>query len=112
VNEDSLDGSPVIKTGNANHFRGVLAVNGKLTLTGTHLTFRASRLNLETYERSYPLRAVTAVEPRRGLAIVGDGLALLLPGEEEERFVVFGRQQWMREIQHARDALAPQKPVE
>jgi len=112
VNADSLDGSPVLKTGNANHFRGVMAVNGKLTLTGTHLTFRASRLNLDVYERSYPLRAVTGVEPRRGLAIVGDGLALLLPGEAEERFVVFGRQEWLREIQSARDTLAQHTPVE
>lgn len=106
MNDDSLDGSPVIRTGNANHFRGMLAVNGRLTLTGSHLTFRASRLNLQVYEQSYPLKAVTAVEPRRGLALVGDGMAVLLPEGHEERFVVFGRRDWIREIESAQDALS------
>lgn len=100
-------GTAVVKTGNANHFRGVLAVNGRLTLTGSHLTFQANRLNLQVYERSYPLNAITAVEPRRGLALVGDGLAIILPDDQEERFVVFGRREWMRDIQTARDAMAP-----
>jgi len=98
----------VLRAGNANHFRGILAVNGRLTLTDTHLTFRAGRLNLQSYEESYPLASVKAVEPRRGLAMVGDGLALLLEGDREERFVVFGRREWLREIQEARDALAIQ----
>ncbi|MDH4043868.1 MAG: GRAM domain-containing protein [Gemmatimonadota bacterium] len=106
MNEDSLDGSPILKTGNANHFRGMLAVNGRLTLTGSHLTFRANRLNLQVYEQSYPLKAVTAVEPRRGLALIGDGMAVLLQEGHEERFVVFGRGDWIREIAAAQDALA------
>jgi hypothetical protein len=80
-------------------------VNGRLTLTGTHLTFRTGRLNLKTYERSFPLDTIQAVEPRRGLAVVGDGLAVLLPEGQEERFVVFGRGEWLRQIQAARDAL-------
>jgi len=105
VNEDARDGGPVLRTGNANHCRGVLAINGKLTLTDTHLTFQANRLNLQVYEQSYPLRAIAGVEPRRGLALVGDGIALLLPGQHEERFVVFGRRDWLREIEAARDAL-------
>lgn len=105
MNDVASEGSPVLRAGNANHFRGILAVNGKLTLTDTHLTFRASRLNLQVYERSYPLDAIQAVEPRRGLAVVGDGLALVLPEGTEERFVVFGRREWLREIQAARDAL-------
>lgn len=106
MSETVRDGSPVLRTGNANHFRGIMAVNGRLTLTDTHLTFRAGRLNLQIYERSYPLDTIRAVEPRRGLALVGDGLALLLLQDQEERFVVFGRREWMREIQDARDALA------
>jgi hypothetical protein len=105
VSEESPGGRAVLRTGNANHFRGILAVNGKLTLTATHLTFRAGRLNLQTYEQSFPLDAIQGVEPRRGLALVGDGLAVLLPDGEEERFVVFGRREWLREIQGARDAL-------
>jgi len=105
VNDEVLDGGPVLRTGNANHCRGVLAVNGTLTLTDTHVTFQANRLNLQVYEQSYPLRAIAGVEPRRGLALVGDGIALLLPGDHEERFVVFGRRDWLRDIEAARDAL-------
>jgi hypothetical protein len=106
MNADPADGSAVIKTGNANHFRGVLAVNGRLTLTGDHLTFQASRLNLLVYEQSYPLKAITAVEPRRGLALVGDGMAVVLHAGHEERFVVFGRRDWIQQIQAAQKALS------
>jgi hypothetical protein len=95
-----------VHTGGANHFRGVLAVNGQLTLREASLSFKAGRLNLQTYEQSYPLAEIAAVEPRRGLALVGDGMAVVLRDGREERFVVFGRREWIRQILAARDAVA------
>lgn len=92
------------RTGGANHFRGLLAVNGQLTLSEAALTFRAGRFNLQSYEQSYALADIAAIEPRRGLALVGDGMAVILRDGREERFVVFGRREWMREILAARDA--------
>ncbi len=105
MGEDSGGSAPVY-AGGASHFRGVLAVNGQLTLSDIALSFKAGRLNLQTYEHSIPLADIAAVEPRRGLAIVGDGMAVILRDGHEERFVVFGRRVWIRQILAARDALA------
>ena len=99
-------GSAPVHAGGANHFRGVLAVNGQLTLSETALSFKAGRLNLQIYEHSIPLSDIAAVEPRRGLALVGDGMAVIRRDGREERFVVFGRRVWIRHILAARDALA------
>jgi hypothetical protein len=103
--DEESDGLAPVRTGGANHFRGVLAVNGQLTLTGADLRFKAGRLNLQSYEASIPLAEIAAVQPRRGLALVGDGMAVVLHDGREERFVVFGRGEWIRQILAARDAL-------
>ncbi len=97
----------VLKQGGASHFKGMEAVGGKLFLTDRRLVFKSHRFNIQVHEESYPLAEITAVEPRRGISIVGDGLAVVLNGDREERFVVFGRRDWMTQILSARDLAAP-----
>jgi hypothetical protein len=97
----------VLKHGGASHFKGIEAVGGRLFLTDQRLVFKSHRFNIQVHQESYPLADITAVEPRRGISIVGDGLAVVLSGGREERFVVFGRRDWITQILSARDLAAP-----
>jgi hypothetical protein len=97
----------ILKQGGASHFKGLEAVGGKLFLTDHRLVFKSHRFNIQVHQESYPLADITAVEPRRGISIVGDGLAVVLSGGREERFVVFGRRDWITQILMARDLGAP-----
>jgi hypothetical protein len=98
---------PTIKDGGAKHFKGLEAVGGQLLLTSTTLSFTSHRFNIQVHDESYPLREITAVEPRKGLSLVGDGMAVLLGDGREERFVVFGRHDWIEQILAAKANLTP-----
>jgi hypothetical protein len=97
----------VLKQGGASHFKGMEAVGGRLFLTNQRLVFKSHRFNIQVHQESYPLGDITAVEPRRGISIVGDGLAVVLSDGREERFVVFGRRDWITRILSARELAAP-----
>jgi hypothetical protein len=97
----------VLKQGGASHYKGMEAVGGKLFLTDSRLVFKSHRFNIQVHQEAYPLTDVVAVEPRRGLSVVGDGLGVVLSDGREERFVVFGRHDWITRILAARDLLAP-----
>jgi hypothetical protein len=97
----------VLKQGGASHFKGIEAVGGKLFLTDSRLVFKSHRFNIQVHQEAYPLVDIIAVEPRRGLSLVGDGLSVMLSDGREERFVVFGRRDWITQILAARDLAAP-----
>jgi hypothetical protein len=93
---------PIVKEGGAKHFKGLEAVGGRLVLTDSRLVFASHRFNIQVHEEAYPLAQIVAVEPRRGISLVGDGMAVILADGREERFVVFGRRDWMARIQAAK----------
>jgi hypothetical protein len=97
----------ILKQGGASHFKGMEAVGGKLFLTDHRLVFKSHRFNIQVHEESYALGDIVAVEPRRGISIVGDGMAVVMHDGREERFVVFGRRDWITRILSARDLVSP-----
>lgn len=94
-------GETIIKEGPANHFKGAESVGGKLYLTNQRLFFKSHTLNLQVHEESYPLDQIVSTRRRNTLGIVPNGLAVHLKDGREEKFVVWGRGDWMKKIQQA-----------
>jgi hypothetical protein len=97
-----VEGEVIIKEGPANHFKGAEAVGGKLYLTNQRLFFKSHTVNVHVHEESYRLEDITSVRLRNTLGIVPNGMAVLLKDGREEKFVVYGRKDWMEKILHGR----------
>ena len=95
-------GEKILKEGPANHFKGIEAVGGTLYLTDRRLIFKSHAVNVQAHEESYPLGSIVAVKPRNTLGIVPNGLAVTLADGRQEKFVIWGRQDWMNKIMQAR----------
>ena len=92
------EGEVILKEGPANHFMGIESVGGKLYLTTLRLFFKSHAVNLQRHEASYPLADILSVKLRNSLGIVPNGLAVTVKDEGEQKFVVFGRKDWMNKI--------------
>jgi hypothetical protein len=75
----------------ANHWRGIEAVGGRLTVTSTLLSFRAHSLNIQTDPLDLPLRDIVSIAKYRSAGIVPNGLVVRTASGEEYRFVVWKR---------------------
>lgn len=92
------EGERIIEEGPANHFKGWEAVGGRLYLTNLRLFFKSHRFNFQVHEESYWLKNIISVQVRDTLRIVPNGLAVTLQDGSEEKFVVYNREDWRREI--------------
>ncbi|MET7401651.1 GRAM domain-containing protein [Dactylosporangium sp. NPDC005572] len=81
----------VIMRVRANLWRGAESVGGHLTLTDTHLHFRAHGLNIQTQPLDVPLAEIVSMRKYSNLRIVPNGLAVMTASGTEHRFVVGGR---------------------
>jgi len=100
------EGEVIIKEGPANHFKNWESVGGKLYLTNTRLFFKSHAFNIQTHAASYPLIDIVSARPVNTLGIIPNGMAIKLRDGSEERFVVYGRQDWISKILAAQAKLA------
>jgi hypothetical protein len=97
------EGEKTLKEGPANHFKGTESVGRQLCLTSLRLFFKSHSLNVQTHAESYSLGDIARVGPRNTLGIILNGMSIFLKDGREEKFVIFGREDWMRLINAARN---------
>ncbi|WP_238008834.1 GRAM domain-containing protein [Dactylosporangium sp. AC04546] len=83
----------------ANLWRGSEAVAGHLTLTETHLRFRAHGLNIQTQPLDVPVAEITSMRKYNNMRIIPNGLAVTMASGTEHRFVVGGRDRLIAAIE-------------
>ncbi|MBT3864408.1 hypothetical protein HOE67_00865 [Candidatus Peregrinibacteria bacterium] len=92
-------GESIIKKGLANHFKGVEGVGGKLFLTTQRIFFKSHSLNIQKHEQSIPYSKIKSVGKRNTLFVIPNGMYIELLNGNKEKFVVFGRNKWISEIE-------------
>ena len=100
------EGEPVLHQGPANHWRGGEARGGWLILTPTRLCFRSHGMNVQNAPLAIALGDIAAVEPRRSLGLIPNGLELARRSGGRERFVLAERAEWIGQLTQARQAHA------
>lgn len=83
----------------ANLWRGDESVGGHLTLTETHLRFRAHGLNIQTQPLDVPVAEIASMRKYNNLRVVPNGLAVTTASGTEHRFVVGGRDRLIAAIE-------------
>ena len=79
----------------ANHFKGVEAVGGKLTLTSKRLVFQSHYLNIQNHQLFIYLRNITSFARYKTLKIVNNGLLITTAQDITEKFVVQQPERWI-----------------
>ncbi|MEV4895556.1 GRAM domain-containing protein [Nonomuraea sp. NPDC055795] len=94
-------GEAVLRKGRANLWRGPEAVGGRLWLTSKWLVFRSHVVNIQAGVWAWPLEEIASMSPVNTLAIVPNGMELVLRSDERIRFVVTKRREWMNALAEA-----------
>jgi hypothetical protein len=110
MHTDLGDGERIIHRSGANLQRGIEAVGGHLFLTTWRLIFEAHRLNVQTGRTIIPLRDVEGVwkcwTRLFGLIpVFPNSLAVATAKGKTYRFVMFGRDAWIRLIRETKQDL-------
>ena len=95
-------GEKILKEGPANHLKGRESVGGALYLTNQRLVFKSHAFNVQVHEESYMLDSIRSAQPRNTLGLIPNGLAVTLADGSVEKFVIWGRQDWIHKIMQAR----------
>lgn len=95
ITSGALDGEKIVRQGPANHWRGAEARGGWLVLTDRRLVFRSHGKNVQNEGAEVALAEVAAIEPRRTLGIVPNGLRVRRRDGSAETFVVAERRAWV-----------------
>ncbi|HEY0653336.1 MAG TPA: hypothetical protein VGD65_09420 [Chryseosolibacter sp.] len=90
-----LTGENIVMESAANHFRGMEAVGGRLTLTNHRLVFVAHKLNVQN--RRTELDRNIIVEAKRH-AKFSKGMVLKTNENVSHTFIVDSRDQWIAEV--------------
>jgi hypothetical protein len=77
----------------ANHFKGIEAVGGKLSLTNKRLVFKSHSLNIQNHVFSVPLEQIRNAERYKSIGIVNNGLKITTE-TGTEKFVVEKAAEW------------------
>ncbi len=97
-----LEGETVLKEGKANHQRGLETVGGNLYLTNQRLIFESHSFNIQTgvtvIERKNVAGADKAWTTFLGIPLAPNSMEVRT-NEATHRFVVSGREEWLRLIQ-------------
>jgi len=89
----------IIRKGAANHFKGIESVGGRLFLTNHRLYFSSHAMNVQTHHLSVPCIDILSVGKRNTLGIIPNGMFIELKNGQKEKFVLWGRGKWIREIE-------------
>lgn len=98
----SVDES-IVKEGKANLQRGFETVGGQLYLSNQRLIFEAHSFNIQTGSSVISLKNVTDVVTcwtkfLNLFPLMPNSIKVITKAGEEYRFVVFGRDEWLRSI--------------
>ena len=96
----SFDGERLLRSGPANHSRGIESVGGWLYLTTRRLEFRPHAANIDIDPFTLELSKRVQAETRLTLGVIPNGLLVRHPGGAEE-FVVEGNREWVTAIEEA-----------
>lgn len=99
----------IIRKGAANYFKGFSNVGGQLMLTERSLIFKPHVLNVRRGLLSIPLKDIVAVERRNSLGVIPNGFGVVLRNGTSERFVVYGREEWIETLIEVRSRIS--KPI-
>jgi hypothetical protein len=91
----------ILYEGSANHLKGWEGTGGRLYLTSQRLIFKSHTLNAKTDEWQVSLQDILDVTPTSALGIVPNQLSVKTKNGVE-KFVVFGRDKWLKLTQDAR----------
>lgn len=76
----------------ANHFMGIEGVGGRIFITNQRFVFKSHAANLQAHELTLQYTDIKKIVFYNTLAIVPNGLKLILKNGKEERFAVWKRQ--------------------
>jgi hypothetical protein len=82
----------------ANHFVGMEAVGGMLTLTNQRLLFKSHRFNIQNHLRSINLSAIKVVDTYKNLGMINNGLIVTTDTNHTEKFVVSELSEWVTKL--------------
>jgi hypothetical protein len=91
----------VLFEGGANHFKGPEAVGGWLFLTPNDLYFKSHSINIQKHEIKIPIDQIEKAKPGFTFGFVPNSLIVILKNDSIEKFVVFERKNWVKEINNA-----------
>ena len=90
----------IIKKGKANHFVGVTNVGGTLYLTNTRIIFETNALNWkQKHNFSLLFKDISDFGKKNTLFIIPNSIFITSNEGKEDKFVVFGREKWLKEIE-------------
>ena len=89
----------IIKEGKANHSVGITNVGGTLYLTNTRVIFETNALNfMQKHHFSLLFKDISGFGKRNTLFIIPNSIFITSNEGKEDKFVVFGRDKWLKEI--------------
>jgi len=82
----------------ANHFKGIEAVGGKLYLTTKRLIFKSHRLNFQKHTLSINTHEIAAVDRYKVWGISNNGLLVKTKNGLTEKFTVVQPEEWLQHV--------------
>jgi hypothetical protein len=84
LNENEL----IILEKDANHFKGIEAVGGRIYLTNERIVFKSHSLNIQNHEVSFLWTEINSTTRYKTLGLINNGIELHLKNNTIEKFVV------------------------
>ena len=88
-------GEKIIFQSNANHFKGLEAVGGKLFLTEKRLVFKSHKYNIQNHQLIIKLSDIASIGRFKPLGLTNNGLLVIDKNNETEKFVVDKLAEWL-----------------
>lgn len=88
----------IIHEGAANHFLGAESVGGKLYLLKDALEFKSHGFNVQNHNLTIYLKDIQEAKTYNLFWFIPNGLLIILKNGQIEKFVVNGRQNWIKNI--------------
>ena len=96
----------LIKEGGANHFKNMEGVGGWIYLTDKRILFKSHSVNIQRHELSIPLHKISEAKACMTFIVIPNGLKIQTTDGNEEKFVVEGRRDWVKNILEAKTQIA------